>query len=233
MKKILLLVTAICIGFGAAAQYRPGYDPGYRPDYGPGYGPGYHTGHVYGSGYGYRGYMPDQRLEIGIGITGIGHGRTVQRDNFAELYGEWRGYLNDWFDVGAQLYFTGGRGLDIASSTDYNLFQAGWEGILDWNVYPMPNMTAFLGCGVGRTYGHYKGVGTDQKGWDRGWCIDPRIGVELFDRLRITAHLRGSFADQIGTYGAVSIGWCFNPFYRRHYRGQQPRDPSTLQPRIR
>ena len=246
MKKIVLLIALSCSVFSAAAQPRPGYDQGYRPGYGPGsiygqsYGPGYQGRPGYGPGYGpgYYSYGPDQRVEIGVGLTGIGDIAKVYRNTFAELYGEYRGYLNDWFDVGIQLFFTGGRGTasaDIFSpGGPFKLFQTGWEGILDWNFLMIPNMTAFLGYGVGRTYGYFNYPSEDFSGWTRGWCLDPRIGLELFDRLRITAHLRCSFADRIGTYGAISIGWCFDPTFRRYYgRSQQPRDPSTMQPRIR
>ena len=234
MKKIVLLIALTCSMFSAAAQYGPGYRPGYGPGYGPGYDTGYGPG--YGTGYG-RSYRPDQRIEVGVGLTGIGDISSVYRNSFAELYGEYRGFLNEWFDVGVQLFFTGGKGRNdnekLTPLGQFKLFQAGWEGILDWDFLDMPNMMAFLGFGVGRTYGYYNYPTEDFSGWGRGWCIDPRIGLELFERLRLTAHLRCSFADRIGTYGAISVGWTFNPYRHRHRRNQQPRDPSTLQPRIR
>ena len=205
MKKIVLLIALTCSMFSAAAQYGPGYRPGYGPGYGPGYDTGYGPG--YGTGYG-RSYRPDQRIEVGIGLTGIGDISSVYRNSFAELYGEYRGFLNEWFDVGVQLFFTGGKGRNDNEK-----------------LTPL--------VGVGRTYGYYNYPTEDFSGWGRGWCIDPRIGLELFERLRLTAHLRCSFADRIGTYGAISVGWTFNPYRHRHRRNQQPRDPSTLQPRIR
>lgn len=225
MKRIVILIAALCATIGANAQYRPGH----HPSYGPGYGPGYPNAPVYGPMY----PALAQRFEVGVGLISIGDFSNVHRNSFPELYGEWRGYLNDWFDVGVQAFFTGGTQTGGSDFGTGKLFQTGWEGILDWNFFAMPNMAAFLGFGLGRTYGYYSNHADNISGWSRGWLIDPRVGLELFDRLRITAHLRGSFAEQIGAYAAISIGWMFSPRPYRRSGGPQPRDPSTMQPRIR
>lgn len=211
MRRLLIAVTAaLSSAVIACAQYGPGFHPG---------------------PYGYGGEPFQQRrsayyerdVDFGIALLGGTPNTGYARDFGLQVTGEWRGYINDLFDVGFQMSFAGGRGAwtreDPVLDDVWNI-QMGWEGLLDINFIQYYNLTVFGGFGVGRGYGY-----CSLEGLIRGWLFNPRIGIELFDRFRITGEFKILAHHEIFSYSAIGISWALDPYrlMARRHRDREPR----------
>ena len=210
MRRLLIAVlAAVSTAAASYAQYGPGFHPG---PYGYGGDPFQQRRSAY--------YERD--VDFGISLLGGTPNSDYDRDFGLQLTGEWRGYINDLFDVAFQLSLAGARGTwsrnDPEIVETWNL-QGGWEGLLDINFIQYYNLTAFGGFGVGRGYGY-----GSLDGFIRGWLFNPRIGIELFDRFRITGEVKIVAGDDLFSYSSIGISWSLDPYRLLARRHREPRD---------
>lgn len=85
----------------------------------------------------------------------------------------------------------------------------------DYNFRNKGLAAPFVGIGVGRTAiaSSYPGVGTDDvtttiKNIQPVFILNPRIGVELFDHLRLSAEYKFTFQRE-SSYMAINLGYSF------------------------
>lgn len=118
------------------------------------------------------------------------------------------------FDVGLQTMITAiSRGEDIYGRDYIARFRGSLTTFVDYNFRRWKNIAPFVGLGIGFTgvNGEYSwsapelGSGRDSAiVFDRSFILNPRIGVEFFDHLRITFEYKLMRREY--SYFGISIG---------------------------
>lgn len=219
MKRILICVIALALGLTASAQYGPG-----RPGGRPGSRPGGNYSHSYSPGGGYRprsGYYGyDGVFEFGITLnhftTGQKDGYKPYRPDRVGFFGEYRVEISPVVEMGLQLSTTFGKGsLMVSGSVNpYGDDMWYWQGapliVTDINLLPYSGFNPYFGIGIGPGFGYEKDILTKDHNWTQALVISPRIGVELFECLRMSVqyqwYLSGAYTYSHASFG---ISWAF------------------------
>ena len=167
------------------------------------------------------------KFEIGAGYAPFFLMHLDGGLNFTQKYDayfEWRHDLGTHFDVGARLDYK------VCPMTAYNNGTTLYKGTLhcpallavaDFNFLPGKKVNPFVGVGTGpalticgwaskKTLGE-SGTSQSPIGKDFGfaWVASPRVGVELFEHLRLAASVDLAFSAEIRNPVCFSIGWVF------------------------
>ena len=212
MKKALTLLLALALGMTAFAQYGPGRPGGMGRSYGsrPGYG--------YGYGYGMGGV-----LELGVSINDFtGDNADVYRPDRLGFFGEYRMDLGGNLDMGMQLSTTFGSGSLSYTQQDTWYWQGAALVVGDFNLLPYNAFNPYVGLGIGPGFGleKYRDHGYPSE-WTHTLVISPRMGVELFESLRMSVQYQW-FLTESRKYSHLAFGlsWAFQPGM-----GGRPRRP--------
>ena len=212
MKRILTLLFALAIGMTASAQFGPGRYGGMGHGYGGRPGPRY--------GYGMGG-----ELEIGFSVndfTGRESGgvKAVRPDRIG-IFGEYRMDMGAYFDMGMQLSTTFGKGtLQTYGFQDNAWF---WQGsalvMADINMIPYTAFNPYVGFGIGPGFGYAKDKDRREGEWTHSLVLAPRVGVELFECLRMSVQYNWYMNDSPKfSHIAFGLSWAFQPGMRRGSR---------------
>ena len=210
MKKALTILLALALGMTAFAQYGPN-----RPGGGMGNGYGSRPGGRPGRGYGY-GFGGE--LEVGFSVNNFTKwskdGVTVDRPDRIGVFGEYRMDLGGYMDMGIQMSTTFGKGTIL-----YDIFADDaryWQGaallVTDFNLMPYYAFDPFIGIGIGPGFGYEKNKATETTEWTHALVLNPRVGVELFDCLRMSVQYQWYLNDSNKfSHIAFGLSWAFNP----------------------
>lgn len=210
MKRILTTLLALAIGMTAFAQFGPG-----RPGGGMSHGYSGRPGHGRGYGYGMGG-----KLELGFSVNDFTGGESgnlrINRPDRIGVFGEYRMDLGAYMDMGMQLSTTFGKGtIQYASSfLDDAWF---WQGaslvVADFNLIPYTVFNPYLGIGVGPGFGFSKDKVNGEGEWTHALVLAPRMGVELFESLRMSVQYNWYLNDSAKfSHVAFGLSWAFEPW---------------------
>ena len=234
MKKVLLTLVVLAIGMTAFAQYGPGRRGGGR-DFGP-RNSFSSPGRSFGGGYG---YFDEGTFEFGMTLNHFTGRKDVYRPDRVGFFGEYRVYIAPNVDMGAQLSTTFGRGEVTKTAVPYTVtvpapgstpenpqtmetteyrdevvnaffIQVAPLVVTDINLMPYSGFNPYVGIGIGPGFGYERDKGERHGAWTQALVISPRIGVELFERLRMSFQYQGYLSGG-STFSHVSFGlsWCF------------------------
>ena len=223
MKRILICVIALALGLTASAQYGPG-----RPGGRPGSRPGGSYSHSYSPGGGYRprsGYYGyDGVFELGVTINHFSKAGDTFRPDKLGFYGEYRVDISPVVDFGVQLYTTFGKGSYSRDSEPYGPDIRFWQGaplvVTDVNLMPYSALNPYIGLAFGPGFGYMKGEFDDKGEWTQALVINPRVGIELFECLRMSIHYQWYLNNWSKfSHCGIGISWVFGG----GMRGGRPR----------
>ena len=226
MRKVLFTLFALAIGIVAFAQYGPT-----RP--GGGMGRGYSSRPSRGYGYG---YSISGEAEVGFSVstfswnTKSDGGKSIERPDRIGVFGEYRMDLGGFFDLGIQLNTTMGKGQICWPATEtvegeppttvikpaYKDDAWYWQGaalvVSDFNLLPYSGFNPYVGIGVGPGFGYEKNRSTDKSEWTQALVLEPRLGIELFETLRIGVqyHWFLNDSEKFSNF-AFCLSWAFQP----------------------
>ena len=220
MKKILITLFVLAIGMTAFAQYGPGRRGGGR-DFGPrnSFGPS----RSFGGGGGY-GYFDEGTFEFGMTLNHFTNHKETERDDRVGFFGEYRVYLGPNIDMGAQLSTTFGRGYFSDNTPDGIVYSKAffWQAVplvvTDINLMPYSGFNPYAGIGIGPGFGYEKRkerLQTDSPiahgKWTQSLVVSPRIGIELFERMRMSVQYQAYLSSEGHKFDNVSFGlsWSF------------------------
>jgi hypothetical protein len=217
---MLITLLALAIGMTAFAQYGPGR---YSHHYGSSHG-GYRPGPGYG-------YFQDGAFELGITLN---HFTTAEKNGYKPFrpdrvgfFGEYRVDVSPIVDMGLQLSTTFGKGSLIYDPVNpYGDDMWYWQGaplvVTDINLLPYSGFNPYFGLGIGPGFGYEKNTVRNDGEWTHALVLSPRLGVELFECLRMSVqyqwYLSGAFTYSHASFG---ISWAFGPGGMG--RGMRPR----------
>ena len=207
MRRVLITLVALAVGMTAFAQYGPGR---------PGGGRGYGYGHNYGGG-GYRPsrYYMDGAIEFGIMFNHFSKAGDTFRPDKLGFFGEYRVKINPVVDMGLQLSTTFGKGSYTSASEPIGPDARFWQGaplvVTDFNLFPYSGFNPYFGLGVGPGFGYEKSEFADKGEWTQALVLSPRVGVELFECLRLSVHYQW-YLSNASTFSHIGFGisWAFN-----------------------
>ena len=199
---------AVCVT--AVAQHGPGrraggMSSGVRParDFGG------QPGHRFGGG---PGFGFDGELELGFSINEFSGSDYVYRPDRLGLYGEFRVDLGGYADMGLQLTTTFGKGQLLHYMEDTWYWQGAALVVGDFNVLPYSIFNPYVGLGIGPGIGYKKNKDLQTSEWIHSVVLAPRIGIELFERLRMTVQYQWYLNDDdCFSHFAFGLGWTFGP----------------------
>ena len=101
---------------------------------------------------------------------------------------EYRYNIGDHLDLGVQLSSTFGQGKIAGTGyTDKAWFlQVAPLAVADFNLLPESGFNPFIGVGVGPGFGYTSNKITKIASWSTSLVVAPRVGVELFEHLRVS-----------------------------------------------
>ena len=208
MKKALTILVALALGMTAFAQYGPNRPGGM----GNGFGnrPGGRPGRGY---YGFGG-----ELEVGFSVNNFTKwskdGVTVDRPDRIGVFGEYRMDLGGYMDMGIQLSTTFGKGtiLHDVFADDARYWQGAALLVTDFNLLPYSGFNPYVGIGIGPGFGYEKNKVTDYSDWTHALVLGPRVGVELFECLRMSVQYQWYLNDSnTFSHFAFGLSWAFDP----------------------
>ena len=214
MKRALITLVALALGMTAFAQYGPNRPGGMSHGYGGGR-PGRGYGYAFGG-----------ELEVGFSVNNFTKwdkdGVTVDRPNRVGVFGEYRMDLDGFMDMGIQLSTTFGKGTILHNSFADNAWY--WQGasllVTDFNLLPYYSFNPYIGIGVGPGFGYEKNKVTGESEWTHSLVLNPRVGVELFECLRMSVQYQWYLNDSNKfSHIAFGLSWAFDP----SLRGRRPR----------
>ena len=219
MKRILTCLVVLTLALTASAQYGPGR-PGGRP------GGGY--GHNYGPSGGYRPggyYVHDGAFELGVTINHFSKAGDTFRPDKLGFYGEYRVDISPMVDLGVQLYTTFGKGSYSRDAEPYGPDIRFWQGaplvVTDVNLMPYSALNPYIGLAFGPGFGYMKGEFDDKGEWTQALVINPRIGIEIFECLRMSFHYQWYLNNWSKfSHCGIGISWVFGS---DRGRGGRPR----------
>ena len=215
MKKALTILVALALGMTAFAQYGPNRPGGMGNRYSdrPGVRPG-------------RGYYAfGGELEVGFSVNNFTKwnkdGVTVDRPDRIGVFGEYRMDLGGYMDMGIQLSTTFGKGTIL-----YDIFADDarfWQGasllVTDFNLLPFYAFNPYVGIGIGPGFGYEKNKATGDTEWTHALVLNPRVGVELFECLRMSVQYQWYLNDSNKfSHFAFGLSWAFDPSMPRSRR---------------
>ena len=214
MKRALITLVALALGMTAFAQYGPNRPGGMSHGYGGGR-PGRGYGYAFGG-----------ELEVGFSVNNFTKwdkdGVTVDRPDRVGVFGEYRMDLDGFMDMGIQLSTTFGKGTILHNSFADNAWY--WQGasllVTDFNLLPYYSFNPYIGIGVGPGFGYEKNKVTGESEWTHSLVLNPRVGVELFECLRMSVQYQWYLNDSNKfSHIAFGLSWAFDP----SLRGRRPR----------
>ena len=241
MKRILVTLFALALGIVAFAQYGPT-----RPGGGGGLGRGYSSRPSRGYGYG---YSITGEAEVGFSVNTFSLNRksdvarSVERPDRIGVFGEYRMDLGGFFDLGIQLNTTLGKGnicwpesilteetqegeeTKIVPAYKHDAWY--WQGaalvVSDFNLLPYSGFNPYIGIGIGPGFGYEKDKNTDKSEWTQALVLEPRVGIELFETLRVGVqyHWFLNDSDKFSNF-AFCLSWAIDPGMMGGGGGRRP-----------
>ena len=173
------------------------------------------------------------RFEIGVGyaplfLMSVDDG--VQFNSKYDAYFEWRLDLGKHFDVGAKLDYK------VCPVSAFDMVATGYSGVLhcaslltiaDFSCLPGKAVNPFIGIGAGPALtlthwtsretrtgeplpsDYYEHLGPLKAIPGFALIVSPRIGVELFNHLRLSTSVDASFNNLIRWPVCINVGWVF------------------------
>lgn len=214
MKRVLTTLVALALGMTAFAQFGPGY-------HGGGKGTGYsrrpshsysgRPGHGFGGRSG-RGYGMDGVLELGFSINEFSCANHADRPDRLGLFGEFRVDMGGYADMGLQLSTTFGRGQLLRTMEDTWYWQGASLIVGDFNILPYSAFNPYIGIGIGPGIGYQRNKDRHESEWIHSLVLAPRIGVELFECLRMSVQYQWYLNDiECFSHLALGLSWAFQP----------------------
>lgn len=151
-----------------------------------------------------KGEIRAVEFEIGGGFVFGNHMKNFVNDGGLSLFIETRYNIPELpFDIGLQASVSGyggnNNGYDVTNRGTLITF-------VDYNFRYFKKIDFFVGLGAGMGMVDYEYMFGDRKevSLDRTFVLNPRVGIELFHHLRITAEYR--LMDRYYSYFGINIG---------------------------
>ena len=125
---------------------------------------------------------------------------------------EYRYNISDYLDLGVQASSTFGQGKIVGTGyTDKAWFlQVAPLAVADFNLLPERGFNPFIGVGVGPGFGYESNKITKVAHWSTSLVVAPRVGVELFEHLRLSVQYNWYLkAGEKFSNVALGVSWTF------------------------